>query len=373
MKIGILTQPLHNNYGGLLQNYALQTILKRMGHEVWTINRNKPDSLYRKYGSLLKRVVMQKKPFRVWMTKNEKNAISIYTQKFVRNNIQVTHDIRATDGLIHLQNELKFAAYVVGSDQVWRPRYSPCLPNYFLDFIKNDCNVKKITYAASFGVDDWEFTEQQTQQCRNLAQLFGTVSVREDSAVELCKQYLNVDAIHVLDPTMLLKKEDYECLVNKSSTASNNGNLFVYILDRSENKREIVKQIAKKYNLTAFETMAEKKFSELENKHDIDTCIFPSVEQWIRSFMDAEFVITDSFHGTVFSILFNKPFISIANKDRGLTRFTSLLKLFHIKDRLIFPENFSLDELQEIDWKNIDTILTRERKKSTQFLKLHLD
>jgi polysaccharide pyruvyl transferase WcaK-like protein len=116
-----------------------------------------------------------------------------------------------------------------------------------------------------------------------------------------------------------------------------------------------------------------KNFSE-PGRNDIYDCVFPAPEKWIRGFMDAQFVITDSFHGTVFSILFNKPFISIANKVRGLTRFTSLLKLFHLEDRLIFSsEDFVPENLKEIDWDRTNAILNQEKEKSMQFLKKNLN
>jgi exopolysaccharide biosynthesis predicted pyruvyltransferase EpsI len=97
------------------------------------------------------------------------------------------------------------------------------------------------------------------------------------------------------------------------------------------------------------------------------------VEEWIRGFMDAEFVVTDSFHGTVFSIIFNKPFISIANESRGTTRFTSLLKMFNLENRLIFsPEELNLDKVKEIDWGNVNEILEQDKERAIFFLKRNL-
>lgn len=118
--------------------------------------------------------------------------------------------------------------------------------------------------------------------------------------------------------------------------------------------------------------MPKRSFSEPGRK-DINDCVFPPVEEWIRGFIDTEFVITDSFHGTVFSIIFNKPFISIANKSRGLTRFESLLKLFQLEDRLIFSyKDLNLNGFKEIDWKKVNAILKREREKSKLFLEKYL-
>lgn len=376
MKIGILTQPLHNNYGGLLQNYALQTALRKLGHESQTINiKNRENLKFRKYASLLKRTVLklsgQKIRVRAWPTEEEKEIISKYTQQFIKKNITTTDLItkKLDEKLI---DKYSFDAYIVGSDQVWRPKYSPQMSTYFLDFLENNYGVKKIAFAASFGVDEWEFTDPQTKEYKRLIKLFNAISVREDTAVELCKKHFGVDAAHMLDPTMLLARNEYISLVEKEKIEKSSGNLFTYILDSTNDKNSIIEKISNKYNLKAFSVMQPKRFSDL-NRNGIDECVFPPVEEWIRGFMDAEFVVTDSFHGTVFSFIFNKPFISIANESRGTTRFTSLLKLFQLEDRLVHSlSDFNLTGYKEINWENVNSILEREKTSSIQFLKENL-
>lgn len=376
MKIGILTQPLHNNYGGLLQNYALQTALRKLGHESQTINiKNRENLKFRKYASLLKRTVLklsgQKVRVRAWPTDEEKGIISKYTQQFIRKNITTTDLItkKVDEKLI---DKHSFDAYIVGSDQVWRPKYSPQMSTYFLDFLENNYGVKKIAFAASLGVDEWEFSESQTKEYKRLIKLFDAVSVREDTAVELCKNHFGVEAAHLLDPTMLLARNEYISLVEKEKIEKSSGNLFTYILDSTNDKNSIIEKISNKYKLKAFSVMQPKRFSDID-RNGIDECVFPPVEEWIRGFMDAEFVVTDSFHGTVFSIIFNKPFISIANESRGTTRFTSLLKLFQLEDKLVHSlSDFNLTGYKEINWENVNSILEREKTSSIQFLKDHL-
>lgn len=376
MRIGILTQPLHNNYGGLLQNYALQKVLKESGHEVFTINIKKREiSKFRRYASLLKssalKLTGRKVRVRGWPTENETKIISQYTKQFIHKNITTTDLITKKVDEKLLENH-RFEAYIVGSDQVWRPKYSPQMPTYFLDFLENNTDVIKLAYAASFGVDDWEFSETQTKEYKRLIKLFNAVSVREDSGVDLCEIHYGVEVTHLLDPTMLLSKNEYISLVEKENINKSSGNLFTYILDSTDDKNSIVDKISNLYNLNAFSVMQPKKFSDIERK-GIDECIFPPVEEWIRGFMDAKFVVTDSFHGTVFSIIFNKPFISIANKSRGVTRFKSLLKLFQLEDRLVYSLNdFDMNEIKAIDWENVNTIIEREKTESIQFLKEHL-
>lgn len=375
MKIGILTQPLHNNYGGILQAFALQKVLKDMGHEVWTIDipfRETP--IHIKILSIIKRVLIKyvlgkKTVIRTWPTKKEKQIISKHTRKFINDYIKRTEPIFA-EKKIHELNKYNFDAYIVGSDQVWRPKYSPHLPFFFLSFLYENKKIKRITYAASFGTDKWEFTLKQTEMARQHIKKFQNISVREKSGVFLCDKYLDSQAIMVIDPTLLLSKEDYINHFNLNDK-KNNDYLLTYILDNSEFKTEIIDTVSKKLKLTTYATMPDNKFGEVGAKQ-IEKTIFPPVQTWIHGFMEAKFVITDSFHGTVFSIIFNKPFLVIGNKSRGLSRFNSLLEIFNLKNRLI-PENIAMGDIgkilsKQINYEEVNKVLQIEREKSFNYL-----
>lgn len=374
--ICILTQPLLTNYGCLLQAFALQKVLKDMGNEVVTDKRPiKLTSFCIKFLSVCKRIVYKfillKKSnilFPYFLNKTDYNIISKNTESFILNNI-ATIDLLGDHRKISSNKTSLFDTYIVGSDQVWRPRYSRRLSNYFFDFIANDMSKKKIAYAASFGVDSWEFSYFQTKNTKKLASLFDAISVREDSAVNLCDQYLDVKATQVLDPTLLLDKEDYLSLIKNDHIPQSKGNLMTYVLDQSLEKNEIIEKVAKYLSLLPFKVMPELKLSK-ENRKNIDKCVYPKVTEWLRGFMDAKFVVTDSFHGTVFSIIFNKPFIAIANKGRGVTRFTSLLKIFGLEDRLIYSMNELTEELinKPIDFNHVNMIREEQKTKSIQFL-----
>jgi len=375
MKIGIITHQLKNNYGGLLQNYALQKVLESMGHEVLTINRIKRTPVKIKVLSILnrfvKRILGEKVKIRVWTTNKEDKIISQHTRDFVQNNIKTTKEIFTTKELINIHKEYGFNAYIVGSDQVWRENaYGN--DSEFLDFISNEDSVKKIAYSASFGVDFLTFSKKRTDKYSHLAKKFNAISVREKSGIELCKNNLGVDAVLMPDPTLILNKEDYIGLVNKAKINQSNGNLFAYILDKSPNKIDVINRISAKLSLKPFEVMPNQSFlAKLPKgqRFDINRCVYPKVESWIRGFMDAKFVITDSFHGTVFSILFNKPFISIQNSRRGATRFQSLLSLFELEERLIVKDE-DLDNiiLKVIDYNNINQIRDKLKKEAYNYL-----
>ncbi|MBT3042066.1 MAG: polysaccharide pyruvyl transferase family protein [Candidatus Thiodiazotropha sp. (ex Codakia orbicularis)] len=372
MKIGILTQPLHNNYGGLLQAFALQVVLKRLGHEVWTVDFWKVDRKkdLRFYPRIIKSIFIRavqryllgrSVSVWVWPTNSNNRKVTRHLRRFVEENIKTTSKINNSPQL-SLLKEYHFDAYVVGSDQVWRPEYSPNLLHYFLDFLSDDTMVKRISYAASFGVEDWEFTPEETVVCAGLAQKFDAISVREDSAIELCRKYLELPAVHVLDPTMLLDKDDYIALVNEDDIPEFNAEIISYVLDATPEKKHIINAISEVIGVNAcFVNNAISRY------HDN---VFPPVTQWIRGYMDTDFVITDSFHGTVFSIIFNRPFIAIGNEERGLTRFVSLLKMFDLENRLLHSADQITAELinEKIDWDRVNSILSQKRQEALVFL-----
>ena len=381
MKIGILTQPLHSNYGGLLQNYALQQTLVRAGHEVETIDWGGGSGframLYRMKVQVLHTLLPNRYPLLKYMPNDkEKSIIQRNTHHFINTYINHTETIHSYEGFVSQAAKGKYDAYVVGSDQCWRPCYNAFLPSMFLDFVQ-DKQVKRIAYAASFGTDKWEFTPQQTAVCVLLAKKFDMVSVREDSGVKLCKEHLGVDAVHVLDPTMLLTKEDYIQLIEKGKEPKSDGTLFNYILDPDAKKSVFIQKVAKAKGLKAFQVLPKCQ-AEIRTKEDvkkrIEDCVFPGVTTWLRAFMDAEMTIVDSFHGMVFSIIFNKPFWAIGNVSRGMSRFTSLLKMFHLEDRLLDADNLDdVDFSKPIDWTMVNGILEEKRRECKKLLLTNLN
>lgn len=381
MKIGILTQPLHSNYGGLLQNYALQQTLVRTGHEVETIDwgggSGLHETLYRIKIRVLHTLFPNKYPqLKYRPNKKERAIIQRNTNHFINTYINHTEAMHSYEEFVKQASKGKYDAYVVGSDQCWRPCYNAFLSSMFLDFVQ-DKQVKRIAYAASFGTDKWEFTPQQTAVCALLAKKFDMVSVREDSGVKLCKEHLGVDAVHVLDPTMLLTKEDYIQLIEKEKEPKSDGTLFNYILDPDAKKSVFIQKVAKAKGLKAFQVLPKCQ-AEIRTKEDvkkrIEDCVFPGVTTWLRAFMDADMTIVDSFHGMVFSTIFNKPFWAIGNVSRGMSRFTSLLKMFHLEDRLLDADNLDdVDFSKPIDWTMVNGILGEKRRECKKLLLTNLN
>lgn len=372
MKVGIITQPLRNNYGGLLQNYALQQVLKKLGHEVMTLDQTSvPVSKLRIIASHIKTFLLKlirkgngrKYYFR--LGKKQEAIIQQHTRDFVDKYIDRTQPMYKSEDFRNYCINNNIDLLITGSDQVWRPRYNDNIYRSFFDFAE-DLNVKRIAYAASFGVDTWEFTEEQTLECKRLIEKFDFISVREESGIDLCERFFNRSAEHVLDPTMLLDKEDYEKLVYEENEPVSTGNLFTYILDKSDEKRDIIKKVADSLDLVPFSVMPKCRANRNTIKQ-IEGCVYPPVTKWLRAFMDAKFVVCDSFHGAVFSIIFNKPFLIIANKERGLARFESLLRLYALEDRII-TGNEIVSISNNIDWRRINSIRDSLKIKSYSYL-----
>lgn len=380
MKIGIITQPLDINFGGILQNYALQKVLVSMGHEVYTINRSRSEAPQVYNSNLYKRIVFHlrqliKRIVRIPAHQTYKEYICIRSNciRFVQENIKITEDYKNQKAFNAIINKYDFDAYVVGSDQIWRPGFSHNIYNDYLDFCQKKMNIKRVAYAASFGVNEWEYNEEQTKECRRLVDLFDAVSVREDSGVDLCRDYLNVDALHVLDPTLLLEKDDYIKLIEKNGVEKSNGNLFCYILDQNYEIDNLINEVENKTSLIAFQVKAPKYYYIHKKGVDINDYIIPSPIKWLRAFMDAKMVITDSFHGCVFSIIFNKPFWVLDNKSRGNARFDSLLKIFNLESRRIILGNYEdVDLNSRINWDEVNIIKKEWKYRSLNFLKENL-
>lgn len=360
-KIGILTQPLHNNYGGLLQAFALQKYLRKLGHDAITIDFQFPKPslkmVLRGLLSNLYRKIIKKEDVKYYLPISEQELVKIgvHTNQFRQNYITTTHRLTSQEQFHELE-KYNFDAFVVGSDQVWRPIYSPDITAFFFKFIKNNDSVKKFSYAASFGTDNCsEYTAEQIVEISKLAKKFDAISVREDSGVKLCKENFGIDAKHVIDPTLLLDKTDYEQLVTQALLPDSDGTLMSYVLDKNPSKQAVIQSIAEELGLKPFTVMQE------------ENGVYPEVERWIKGFIDAQYVVTDSFHGVVFSIIFNKPFIAIGNVSRGLARFESLLKMFDLEERIISDVDQLSSELvnQKIDYTKVNTlkvILQREAK-----------
>ena len=376
MKIGIVTLIGEHNYGNLLQSYALQTVLEQMGHNVVILNRREPKPSLRLLTvrimsflkSIIRRYLLGNMEILIVNPFSDDYSISNrtdrrYLKKFVRAYLKRTLPLRSTEEMRDYAIKKQFDIFIVGSDQVWREEYTQSIEEMFLSFLPNDSHTRRIAYAASFGTDDNPISVEKLPICVGLLRKFDFISVREKSAVDICKNRFGVEAIHVLDPTLLLNKDDYLEIIKRAGTPKSKGSLLTYILDDNEDINNSIKQTAQILNMIPFSVNALEKVDSISYLYRQ-----PSVEEWIRGFYDAEFVITDSFHACVFSILFNKPFVCLGNKERGNVRFTSLLRMFGLQDRIVDENNIIKVYNKKIDWMQINDILNKKRIMSIVFL-----
>lgn len=349
MKIALLNLQYDNNYGGNLQRYALMTVLQRLGHDVTHLNMRcgfdvplwkaivqTPRRLLSKYLKGRNVTIFSDKCF----LREYENRCSI-SDPFYNRYIKHTEIITSKKDLCRYVN---FDAYLVGSDQVWRNSYAKYfgIGVYFFDWLKDE--KKRFAYSVSLGTDEVEFSNDDIPLLTKLYSKFSAVSVREKSAMGLLSQlgWSSPSPEWTVDPTLLLSMEDYMNLINDGTTTESKGNMFCYILDPSNEKDQIIKEESANRDLIPF---------------DINVGTSPmGIQQWIKSFYDSKFIVTDSYHGFLFSIIFNKPFRLIMNSDRGNSRFDSVLELLSIKDML------------ELNWDDINDKLSSHRILSIDWL-----
>ena len=231
---------------------------------------------------------------------------------------------------------------------------------FFLYQIDN--NIKKYSYAASFGTDEWLFTEKETSICRDAIKYFLKISIRESSTIDLCYDKLGKKPEFVLDPTLLLDNKFYSGLIEKHESYRE-GKLCAYIL----NKKSLM-PIVETYS-KILDTSSVFPHSEVEDvSAPLDLRVVPSVSDWLDSIRSSQAVCTDSFHGMAFSIIFRKPFIVVVNKERGAARFFSLLNALNLEHRIV-DESTDLNDLKPIDWGDVEDRLAKMQGQSIQFLK----
>ena len=344
MKIAIVTLPLISNFGGILQNFALQHCLKSMGHQPYTIDLDQSPSLIRYIARCLYLTLINK---RITFADTYKRNPAI--ESFLERNIQLTDRVKKYSNNDSLR---KYDAYVVGSDQVWRFTNSKYeIEDVYLNFT-DGLNCNRIAYAVSFGDAKWNYPENITKKCRELVSSFDAVSVRESSAIELCKENLGITPIQVLDPTLLVDKVVYLRLCEMITPRK--GLLVAYILDSNPYKISMVTHFADSKGLKPV-VISESRKGGI------------TVEDWLAYYRDADFIITDSFHGTAFSIIMEKEFVSISNAKRGNDRFISLLGQLGLIGRLI-NEGDEIGELPEINWDEVNTRKADKRIQSINFI-----
>lgn len=257
-------------------------------------------------------------------------------------------------------NQSDFDFLIVNSDQVWAYNYKRIFEVGFLSFAKN-WNITKIVYAASLAYGNWILSKKSINFAKELVKQFSGISLREQNSIELINRYLGIKPILVLDPTFLIDKNDYLEIIKdfNNEIDINKEYLCSYILDKSFHKKAYIKKV-----------ISELKYKLITIRLGIKDFI----QKFIFSINICKSIITDSYHGTVFSIIFNKPFITFINTKRGNVRFFSLKNIFKLDNRFIYPNRIKSIDIQMLRKNpNINkTNFNILKKRSIQFLKENL-
>ncbi len=366
MKIALITIHYHNNYGAVLQAFATKKILSQYG-EVETINYFNPHLQYEldliRFKPSIHAIKMMIHDI---LRLKDRNRVIKKFKKFIKSKMNLSklvtrHDIE--NGAIGY-----FDVYVCGSDQIWNTKLNfnkngEPDSSYFLDFA--DKKSKKISYASSMG-QHYHLTDSEQEKIKDLLKDFTTISVRENCAQEVLSQLLKREVFHVLDPTLLISKEEWlEALgIDKNYRSQKENYILVYSISKTPLIKKAVEFFVRKSgNKVVIIDQAFKPFINT-NFHIRDA----GPIEFIELFANAWLVITDSFHGTCFSINFKKPFVSTRSVWHGGNRIESLLNLLGLKERLINDEK-DIDKLSaDCDYKSLENKLNYERARSIQIL-----
>lgn len=375
MKIGVITfWQSQDNYGQILQCWALQKYLREKGHEAFLIRYThempkpllgeqikkiiKAYPVFIKIGKILKRAESHNK-----ISSIPNRNFDEFKKKYIIKSPSIYRNI------VDIQrNPPQADCYIVGSDQVW----AHLLNNknnevYYLNF-GND-KIRRISYAASFSMEQYP-TKLYEKLRKNLLRL-DAVSVRERSGVNICAN-VGINAKLVLDPTFLLTSKDYIRLVNQDKVESKYCFLYLINLKSPEEfKWEELKPLLQTKYEKIYCTTA-KGYRDVT--FHIDGCeyIYPSIEEWLSTIFNSSLVITSSFHGVAFSIIFNKPFIFIplsGEYSKSNNRVIDLLNQLQLSQRILFDKtNWENLFVEKINWDAVNVKLRKLRTESQAFL-----
>lgn len=382
-KIGILTFHYAHNYGAVLQAYALKTKLKRMGYEAEVLNYQnkyiarlyrtgthidywKRDILPNRWGRLVKLAREQRYGKKEWIRQWQAFEQFIHTKLMDDSGAKVADSTALS--LVQVA-ECDCDTYILGSDQIWARELTHGLdPVYFGQFAPQK---RKISYAAS--VPNGDIPEGEKPLFKEYLSKLSHVSVREESLAEELRGLLHTEVSTVVDPTLLLEREDYEDLLY-GQPLETEPYLFAYYVVENPILTRLARIAAKKMGCKLVELhyqRTKERDAELERTReqlDVEYVYDAGPQEFLTYIRDAQMVMTNSFHGTVFSILFGKKFYSVYEKNG---RIENLLDFLKLGERHITAEE-DFHPGQEIDYANSGKLLQEYRRKSEEFLEMAL-
>lgn len=360
-KIAIVTMSYGSNYGNKLQNYAMQEIYNKFGYvaetirlEPSTMNKVEASSQGRSIKSIsigLKNRLLRK------IYKKNINDRRVAFESFNKNILNMTDKIYSDETIANL-NQDEYCYFSAGSDQVWNSYFDDFTDTFLLSFVKN--NDKKISYAASFGVND--INKKHINLFKENLAKFKDIAVREDAGRDIIKKEIDRETTVVLDPTLLLSTKEWLEFAGKDTTEKKGFALTYFLGDLDKEYRKELDNYVNKHNLQLIE------LAKLNNKY-----YKYDPKEFVRLFSEADIVFTDSFHACCFSIIFEKPFWITGRqsvKKNMNSRIETLLENLSLSSRK-WDLNSDLDE--SIDFTRSKKILDIKINESLEYIKRNVE
>lgn len=361
MKVAIITRHAASNYGSLLQSIATQYILKKFGYDNEIINYIRKDE----YGANSTFTVAKSTPkwsknifmflLYVILRYPENLYVSKKFEKMRKKYLKMTKLYLNSEDLE--MDKPKADIYMTGSDQVWgNLLYGGYDWNYFLKFC--DDRDKKIAFSSSFGKTNVS-SELDKRNMIDLLRKYSCISVRENQAVSLLKDW-GLNSEQVLDPTLLLSAKEWNDLLDLDNCSKKKKYILIYQIHNDREVGEYAEKVAKKLNLPLLRVSAMLHQINQPGK----LILTPELREFVSYLKQASYLVTDSFHGTVFALNFNIPFVDIIPKTGTGSRIESILKLTNLENRIVSDiDNLNILD-KEIDFKYSNKVLKEEREKS---------
>lgn len=362
--IGILTYHTGYNYGASLQNFALQHVVKKMGLECETINFETDEFVANRemFSHRPKRIkeiikVITRVPY--YSSLKKRQALF---DKYTRKCLAISPLYRTEQEVINHASD--YDCIICGSDQIWNVSEAAGEAANYIYFLNFPKKQRRVSYAASFG--PWvKDAPQHEDKFLPWLKEFDAVGIRETSGVEYVRS-LGIDCELNLDPTVLLDKEDYDEICGERII----GEKYILMFGWNTNKNLIsaAKKASKELGLPVYNIVPPPRgmFCGIERKLDVGPCEFLSMIKY------AEFVVTNSFHGTAFSMTYEKPFVSIVT-DKPDLRMKSLLQQLQIENNLVKVADFDVQKALQIDWEKVRENKASLRENSIDYLRRALE
>lgn len=337
-KVNLLTIHWGRSYGAVMQTYATSKLLEKCGHDVTVINIIHPKLKY-----FYKRI-------RNFLYLFMDCQFSLFKHRYFPKLTHKMYDLNS--------KSLPKADYVViGSDQVWnRDITNPIELAYFVNF---DDKVKKVSLASSFGKSEWSESKEYTNEVKGYLEKFEAISVREDTGKNILSNLFGLESTILIDPTLAYAQFD-DLILNKKEKKQ----IFTFIFSSKQETKNIINAISEDLHLPIFK---HSKLSYYLNN---------SPRQWLTNIRNSSYIITDSFHGLAFSIIFKKEFFVLCADEKKFTRLKSLLNLLGLEDRYILSVEDYIKRKKElskvVNYDEVYKILSVEQKKYQDFIEKNL-